>query len=200
MSESIVYQDPNAPTPTAVILRGFGGFTFDAIFEEEHNLELEVTDYPVETGVSLTDHSYMKPNKVTMTVGVTNHQLVPYDDGFGLYDGRINNAYRRLQLLMRSREPFDVQTGLQLYNNMICTNLSVTQNAGSANAVMFKAELREIVIVNTEVVTYPPRKKGKAANQAGKKKDSGEKQSAEVDDKKKGSVLKKLSGALKGTS
>lgn len=180
-----------------VIQRGFGGFTFDAIFEEDHTIEMEVTDYPVETGVSVTDHAFMKPYKVRMTLGVTNHQLAPYDGGFGLADVRITNAFRKLTDLMLTREPFDLQTGLKLYNNMLCTYLHVIQNASSANALVFECDLREIVIVNTEIVTYPPRKKGTTTNQASKKKDAGEKQSKEVEPpKQKTSLAKGLKNVL----
>lgn len=180
-----------------VIQRGFGGFTFDAIFEEDHTVEMEVTDSPVETGVSVTDHAFMKPYKVKLTVGVTNHQLRPYDGGFGLGDERIQNAFRKLTDLMLTREPFDLQTGLKLYTSMICTYLRVIQNASASSSLVFECDIREIVIVNTEVVTYPPRQKGAATNQASKKKASGEKQSKEVEaPKQKTSLAKGLKNAL----
>lgn len=186
-------------TAVAIIPRGFGGLVFDAIFEEAHSSELEVTDNPVETGVSITDHAYVKPYLVRITAGVTNTQLRPQDDGFGLYDVRIKNAFQKLKDLQKGREPFDVQTGLCLYKNMVCTSVRTVQDAANSNALVFEVELREIIIVNTQLVTYPPRKAGKAANQAGKKKESGEKQGTEVPPAKKASLAKRLGGALGGS-
>ena len=186
----------------AIITRSMGGLSFDATFQEDHILELEVTDNPVETGVSITDHAYMKPYKLKITAGVTNTPLVLKSDGFGEGDQRTIEAFKKLEALMRTREPFDVQTGLRLYKNMICTTVNTSQDSGSANALIFTADLREIIIVQTQAVTYPPRKSGKAANQAGKKKDSGEKQakSAEGTAVKKQSLTKKLGSVLGGGS
>lgn len=182
-----------------IIPRGFGGLVFDAVFEEDHTLELEVTDNPVETGVSITDHAYMKPYKVRITAGVTNTPLTVKNDGYGEGDGRTVAAFKALEALMRTREPFDVQTGLKLYENMLCTSVNTTQDAGSANVLVFTAELREIIIVQTQAVTYPPCQSGKAANQAGKKKTQGEKQSKEeTATVKKQSLTKRLAGAFGG--
>lgn len=185
----------------SIIPRSMGGLTFDAVFEEDHTLELEVTDNPVEVGVSITDHAYMNPYKLRLMAGVTNTPLTPKDDGFGTGDQRTREAFKKLEALMRTREPFDVQTGLRLYKNMICLSVNTSQAAESANALVFTAELREIIIVYTQAVEYPPRAKGKADNQAGKKKSSGEKQSKEVDSKKtqapqERSLAKKLWSAL----
>lgn len=184
----------------SIIPRSMGGLTFDAVFEEDHTLELEVTDNPVEVGVSITDHAFMKPYKLRLTAGVTNTPLTPKDDGFGTGDQRTREAFKKLEALMRTREPFDVQTGLRLYKNMICLSVNTSQAAESANALVFTADLREIIIVQTQAVTYPPRKTGKAANQAGKKKDSGEKQAKEAEAPKKQSLAKKLGSVLGGGS
>jgi len=183
----------------SIITRGFGGLTFDAVFEEDHTLELEVTDNPVETGVSITDHAYMKPYKVKITAGVSDTPLVERGDGYGAGYGRAKEAFAQLEALMRTREPFDVQTGLKLYQNMLCTSINTTQDSGTSNALIFTADLREIIIVQTQAVTYPPRAKGKAANQAGKKKTQGEKQAKEeTSAPKKQSLSKRLAGALSG--
>ena len=182
-----------------IIPRGFGGLVFDAVFEEDHTLELEVTDNPVETGVSITDHAYMKPYKVRITAGVTNTPLAVKNDGYGDGEGRTVAAFKALETLMRTREPFDVQTGLKLYENMLCVSVNTTQDVASANVMVFTAELREIIIVQTQAVTYPPRSSGKAANQAGKKKTQGEKQAKEeTATTKKQSLAKRLSGAFGG--
>lgn len=187
-------------TDIAIIPRSMGGLSFDAVFEEDHTLELEVTDNPVEVGVSITDHAYMKPYKLRLMAGVTNTPLVVKDDGFGEGDQRTREAFKKLEALMRTREPFDVQTGLRLYKNMICTSVNTTQSAESANVLIFTAELREIIIVYTQAVKYPPRQSGKAANQGGKKKEHGERQSKEAtgDNPKRQSLAKRLGSVLTG--
>ena len=167
---------------TTLFPKGFGGLTFDAVISEDHTLELEVTDNPIETGVSVTDHSYMKPYVLKIEAGVTNTPM-PWKlltDSYGFGEARSIQAFEQLEALMRTREPFDVQTGLKLYKNMLCVKVNTVQDKFTSNVFKFTADLREVIIVSTQTVEYPPREKGKTDNQASQKKASGEKQAKKV--------------------
>jgi len=99
--------------------------------------------------------------------------------------------------LQRRAEPFDLQTGLKLYENMVCTPIRTSQDKDSSGALLFTAELREVIIVYTQVVQYPPRKAGATKRQAGPQKDKGEQQGNEVTEKpKKQSLAAKLKTAI----
>lgn len=185
--------------PVAII-RSMGGLVFDAVFEETHESELEVTDNPVETGVVVSDHAYMKPLRLTLSAGVSDTPLyVPADDPFQSDAGRSKRAYEVLTELQARAEPFDVQTGLKLYKNMVCCSVRTSQDKDTSGALVFTAEIREVIIVYTQVVKYPPRKAGATKRQAGAKKDKGEQQGSEVSDKpKKQSLAAKLKTAIAG--
>lgn len=185
--------------PVAII-RSMGGLVFDAVFEETHESELEVTDNPVETGVVVSDHAYMKPLRFTLSAGVSDTPLrVPADDPFQSDAGRSKRAYEVLTELQARAEPFDVQTGLKLYKNMVCCSVRTSQDKDTSGALVFTAEIREVIIVYTQVVKYPPRKAGATKRQAGAKKDKGEQQGSEVSDKpKKQSLAAKLKTAISG--
>jgi hypothetical protein len=182
------------------IIRTMGGLVFDAVFEETHEADLEVTDNPVETGVVVSDHAFMKPLRVKISAGVSDTPLaVVTDDPFASDAGRSRRAFELLTELQKRAEPFDLQTGLKLYENMVCTSIRTSQDKDSSGALLFTAELREVIIVYTQVVTYPPRKPGATKRQAGPKKDKGEQQGKEVTEKpKKQSLSKKLADAIGG--
>ena len=197
------------------IIRSMGGLVFDAVFEETHESELEVTDNPVETGVVVSDHAFMKPLKVTLSAGVSDTPLKYWqssggtgkdawtkqdgDDPFASDSGRVRRAYELLTELQALAEPFDVQTGLKLYSNMVCTSIRTSQDKETAGALLFTATLREVIIVYTQVVSYPPRKAGATKRQASAKKDKGEQQGKEVTETpKKQSLGKKLLAAAGG--
>ena len=194
------------------IVRTMGGLVFDAVFEESHESDLEVTDNPVETGVVVSDHAYMKPLKVTLSAGVSDtplnpvakdkfagvsrgeaqtiHELLP--DAF-IYDSRPKQAFKLLQELQKKAEPFSLQTGLKLYSNMVCTSIRTSQDKDSVNVLVFQAELREVLIVNTKNATYTPKPKpGPTARQTKPKNDRGEQQGKEVTDPNKRSFLIKM--------
>lgn len=163
------------------IIRSMGGLVFDAVFEETHEADLEVTDNPVETGVVVSDHAFMKPLRVKISAGVSDTPLaVVTDDPFASDAGRSRRAFELLTELQRRAEPFAVQTGLKLYENMVCTSIRTSQDKDSSGALLFDAELREVIIVKTETVKYPPRKPGATQRQAGPKKHKGEQQGKEV--------------------
>lgn len=182
------------------IIRSMGGLVFDAVFEETHEADLEVTDNPVETGVVVSDHAFMKPLRVKIAAGVSDTPLATStDDPFASDTGRSRRAFELLTELQKKAEPFDLQTGLKLYENMVCTSIRTSQDKDSSGALLFTAELREVIIVYTQVVQYPPRKAGATKRQAGPQKDKGEQQGKEVADKpRKQSLAKKLGDAIGG--
>jgi hypothetical protein len=187
-------------TPVAIV-RAMGGLVFDAVFEETHEADLEVTDNPVETGVVVSDHAYMKPLRVTLSAGVSDIVLndVTSSDPYSSTSGRSKKAFELLTELQLKAEPFDLQTGLKLYKNMICTSIRTSQDKDTSSVLVFNAELREVLIVYTQTVLYPPRKAGATKRQAGAKKDKGEQQGKEVTEpKKKASLLSKISKSVKG--
>ena len=182
------------------IIRSMGGLVFDAVFEETHEADLKVTNNPVETNVVVSDHAFMKPLRVKISAGVSDTPLAAVtDDPFASDAGRSRRAFELLTELQKRAEPFDLQTGLKLYENMICTSIRTSQDKDSSGALLFTAELREVILVYTQVVTYPPRKPGATKRQAGPKKDKGEQQGKEVTNPaEKKSLIKKGADALWG--
>lgn len=177
---------------TVAIIRSVGGLVFDATFKEHHESPAEVTENPVETGVSVADHMFMKPLRCTISAGVSDVQVNPRkNDPFGGGSSRSQMAFNMLSILQASFEPFDVQTGLKLYSNMVCTNITCEQDKDTAGAFIFEAELREVIMVSTQTVTYPPRAKGSTARQAGATKQRGQVQGTQVTDPNKQSTVKK---------
>jgi len=179
------------------IIRSIGTLTFDAVFEESHASSLEVTEFPVETGGSISDHAYMKPTQLTISAGVSDVTLRPQsNDPYASQAGRAARAYELLLVLQKTAEPFDVQTGLKLYKNMVCVNLQSSQDRLTAGALNFTATLREVVIVSTRSVIYAPRAAGTTTRQAGPKKNQGEQPGTVI--ASNASLAKKLKNVLTG--
>lgn len=182
------------------ILRKIGGLSFDATFEEAHESELVVTDNPVETGVQVSDHAYMAPLRLTITAGVSDIPLrgVPPGDPFTSdSSGRSRRAFEVLSELQALAEPFEVQTGLKLYRNMVCTNIRTAQDKNTAGIFVFTATLREVIITFTRSTTYPPRRTGATRRQSTAKKSRGEQQSRAVPEQEKRSLGKSIYRWLK---
>jgi hypothetical protein len=181
---------------------------FDAVFEERHEAILEVTDNPVETGVVVSDHAFMKPLAVTISGGVSdtpmhrtgNDRYAPVSDAAAetirqmlpnafIFDSRSKKAFQVIQELQATAQPFDLQTGLRLYRNMVCLSIRASQDKDTSSVLIFEAVFREVLIVNTETVKYKLEPGTPQHRQASPKKKKGEQQGKEVTDRKKAESL-----------
>lgn len=189
-------------TELVSIVRNVGGLIFDATFSEQHKVELEVTDNPVERGAPVTDHARMKPVSVTIKAGVSDTPLAVIDnDQFASDSGRTRRCYQILFDLLKAAEPITIQTGLASYINMLCVSIDTEQDSATSSALLFTATFREVNIVSTEKVKYPTRKKGTTKQQGDKKKNRGEQQGTDISSKtsdspEKGKAAEKTKSAL----
>ena len=129
-----------------------GGYFFDGFMQVEHNIELQTTSNPVETGASVVDHAYVKPAELVMKVMMSDvHQsLVP-----GQFTGasfRSVNAWQLLRKLQSDRIPMSVFTKLGLYTNMLITKLTATDTAETFRALSAEVTLREIPVARVKTV------------------------------------------------
>lgn len=181
------------------ILRNVGGLVFDATLKEAHTSEIEVTRNPIETGADVADHMYVKPKKVTISAGVTDDPLYVSTNDLFTGTSRTQAAFDLLVSLQESGEPFDIQTGLRLYQSMMCLSIRTEQDKDTTRVLFFEAEFEEVRIVSTQTVTYPPRKVGPTKRQASQTVQKGQQQGSQVTDTtKKGSLLAMAAGILKG--
>jgi hypothetical protein len=148
---------------------------FDIVVSESHTSDLEITDNPVETGVVVSDHAFAKPDTLELVLMVSDTLLTPAlnPDPFSSIISRAATGWNWLKGLQKSAVPFEVQTGLQLYQNQLIGRLSAMQDKDKAGVLIVTASLREVQIVSTQTVTFPPRKAGKTTRQASAPVDQG---------------------------
>ena len=153
------YLSPNG-SPTAGLTydamlyckTNIGGYFFDGFMQVDHNIELQTTENPVETGASIVDHAYVKPAEVVMRVMMSDvHQsLVP-----GQFTGtrfRSTNAWQVLRKLQSDRIPMSIFTRLGLYTNMLITKLSAFDTAETFRALSAEVTLKEIPVARVKTV------------------------------------------------
>ena len=56
-------------TAAMLFIRDLNGIAFDTLISEQHQSGQSMTQYPVESGAPITDHSYPTPKVLTLTVG-----------------------------------------------------------------------------------------------------------------------------------
>ena len=177
-----------------------GTITVDASVSEDHTASSTVTSNPVEEGANVADHVKLEPLRLSIQ-GVISDTPLDFEILNSLAKGdfkgiaknftsgisavlggtsRSTEQYLALLELRKSREPFQVITGLKVYQNMILTNLTVNRTASTGKAIHFTAEMEEIRIVQSQTVGKEALGKG-VKNLASKTKNLGAKTKSWID-------------------
>ncbi|PQQ35052.1 hypothetical protein C6H69_02235 [Photorhabdus luminescens] len=138
--------------------RKIGVIVPSVVISETHTDVSNITDHPVQQGVTFSDHAYDSPSEVRMDLGFAGgcslldiiDTTKVFDISTGLSLGTSpRDIYQQLLDLRASHKPFDVVTGKRLYKNMLIKDISVTTDKTSENVLSVVLNLREIVIVET---------------------------------------------------
>lgn len=121
---AILFNSAIGPIPVSVVIR------------ESHTSSLGITENPIESGAKVTDHAYVEPKKVSLDFA----------------DQSAAETYNTLVQFQQTRQPFTLVTGLYVYTNMLIKSLSADRDERFSRVLSGKAELQEIIIVETAYV------------------------------------------------
>ena len=133
------------------------GFLIDATVSEGHEHASEVTKFPVEKGIDVTDNIRPEHGALECIVSdspigrVFDRRLAAKQiDATGAVTGTnalSKQAYAKMIALRDAREPFLIQTSLRDFPSMALSNLSVPRRSGEPDALHFTATFTQIEIV-----------------------------------------------------
>jgi len=126
---------------TILLSRSLGGVTLDVVISERHKAEMEIAEHPVERGAKISDHAWRKPYSVELESIVAAPNAM--------------SAYEALLAVQKSAEPFDLVTGLRIYENMLIKEMSATRDKEKSRILFFTASCQEVIIVSTESGSAP---------------------------------------------
>lgn len=133
------------------------GYFFDAIIDTQHTHTAKITKHPVQTGANVTDHIYMEPVSVAMTIKMSDVMSSISPGQFGDNKSRSVSAYGVLRDLQQLRIPFTVVTRLERYENMVIELLSVDEDYKTMYGLQARVTLSQILVVNVKTVKLTER-------------------------------------------
>lgn len=165
-----------------------GGFIFDAYLKLEHTSQLKITEFPISTGSSITDHSFLQPQTLTIDIGMTDvaKSIIP-----GQFTGDASRsvaAFKLLQELQAARVPISIVTRLKKYENMLIETMTTPDDYTTVNALKATVVFKEILVVNVQTVKLSAKPQTTGSTNKGK---------AEVV-KPNTSVIKSITNAITG--
>lgn len=128
--------------------RLLGPIPLDVVITEEHYSSLAITENPIEFGADVADHAYVEPKRLRMHCAIAGGPI-----GGGIIHGfpstRVQAAYEALVALQESREPFDIVTGLTIYENMLIESIIPFRDVRNAAILEFDVSLKEVIVVES---------------------------------------------------
>ncbi|MBX4266535.1 phage baseplate protein [Clostridium estertheticum] len=134
-----------------------GDFVFDAYFSIDHETNLTITEQPVQTGASISDHAYMEANQVTFDIGMSDVMKSIVDGQFSDNDSRSISAYNTLRKLQSQRLPIQVVTRLATYENMLIATISTPDDKNTTNGLRVTVTLQQIIVVQVSTIKISAR-------------------------------------------
>ncbi len=140
----------------------------DCTVSISHDFSNTVTEHPVETGVSFSDHIQVKNNRFTVSgifgqYGLNDFQADTLSRGLD----RIQQAYKFLRRLRDERLTFTLVSKYETYYDCVIESLNLPVSAESSNSLYFDMQVVQIRTASTESVNLV-----KTSNVVANKKDT----------------------------
>ena len=103
------------------------GIEFDALIDESRTLEATVPEYSVESGFSVSDAIILSPEKLDMTLFVTNTPVTWYNRHGGSQN-RVDSVVKQLEELYYAGEPVTIVTSDATYSNMAIESITFSKS------------------------------------------------------------------------
>jgi hypothetical protein len=125
----------------------------DCTVSISHDFSNSVTEHPVETGVSFSDHVQLRNNRFTVSgifgqYGINDFQADTLSRGLD----RIPEAYKFLRRLRDERLTFTLVSKYDTYYDCIVESLSIPATPESSNSLYFDINIVQIRKATTETV------------------------------------------------
>ncbi len=174
----------------------------DATISLTHGLTAEVTQHPIESGATVSDHVLVRPDSVKLEGIISNAPIrtglrnAPSEEEFkeqtkaGAYANRAELVRDVLEAIWRSRESVKIDAG-KVYEDMVLNALEFPEDASLGDAVRFSATFLRVRYVESRVVAMPKTDKPKERSHG---KRPTEKATAPTSARAKSTVLQMAEG------
>ena len=144
------------------------GLEFDALIDESRTLEATVPEYSVESGFSVSDSIILSPEKLSMTLFVTNTPVTWYRR-HGASPTRVESVVKQLEELYFAKEPVTIVTSDATYTSMAIESLTISKSLETGCARQIPISFKKIRVTTAKTTTIPDSygKSGATAASAG---------------------------------
>ena len=151
-----------------LVKTNIAGYFFDGFLDVSHSVNTVVTSHQVQKGANISDHAYVEPVEVTMTVKMSDAMSGMRESQFqGISYTRSTAAYRILREIQKQRLVFQIHTRIETYQNMMITGLSVQDDLDNLNGLKCTVTMKELLVASEKTVKISKREQVTTTNNAG---------------------------------
>ena len=136
-----------------------GDIVIDVFISETHTRNAQITEYPVEDGVNISDHRHKNPLELEIEGLISEASII---DKIGGSKARVLDGYEQLKDVYDKNELISVVTGIEVYENMLISNFSIDRDKNTGGGLFFKMTLMQVNIVELQFAYIPSKKLGGA--------------------------------------
>lgn len=118
--------------------RIIGTIVVPVTIREHHRDTMTITQHPVEFGAQVSDHAFMNPKTLQITIG------------YGAGTDLLRTAYNQFLALQSSRVPFSITTGKRKYANMLIESIDEETDQRTENILRLELHCTEVIMVKTQ--------------------------------------------------
>lgn len=124
-------------------LPSIGAIELDATIQEEHAIEFDISQNPLEDQTMFQDSIIERPRQLTMIGVISRHpdKLIPNVNPI-----RHKLAWKQFITLARTKLPFVVITSLEVYTNMAVRRMSLPRTLEGTNVSVITFELQQVFV------------------------------------------------------
>lgn len=122
-------------------------YFFDAPLRLSHDTTLRITEHPVQSGVAITDHSYVLPARLSVEIGISDAMDSYMSGQWG--EAKSVNAYQTLlDLQQTNRMLLTIMTRLNTYDNMVIERIEAPDDFKTKYGLRALVTFREIIVAS----------------------------------------------------
>ena len=130
------------------------GIEFDALIDKKITYSSDVPEYPIETGVTVSDTIINKSIELAITVCVSNTPVTWYQE-HGTSETRVEEVLNDLEILWKTRKLVTVETSFDVFENMVITSMGFEKTLEQSYSRDIPITLRQVTITETETAEVP---------------------------------------------
>jgi Dit-like phage tail protein len=132
-------------------------YFFDAVLAVDHGQEMRITEHPIQSGASISDHAYLLPNRVVLEIGMSDVMDSFVSGQYSDFNSKSVSAYRKFKELQELRIPLTLTTRLDTYENMMIEDVRTRDDISTLHALRAHIRFRQIFVGRASVAVQSSR-------------------------------------------